>query len=42
MVQIVKRLKHELADIATEYYGDYSVERLGEMLERMTIKKGKQ
>ena len=39
---VLKARINELADIATEYYGDYSVEKLGEMLERMTIKKGKQ
>ena len=40
--KVLKAHINELADIAAEFYGDDSREKLGEMLERMTIKKGKQ
>ena len=29
----------EFGDIAAEYYGDYSMEQLEEMVKRMTIRK---
>lgn len=40
--KVLKAHINELADVAAEFYGDDSREKLGEMLERMTIKKGKQ
>ena len=42
MVQIVKRLKQkidELSAIAADFYGDYSMDKLFEMVRRMTIEK---
>ena len=40
--KVLKAHINELADVAAEFYGDDSREKLGEMLERMTFKKGKQ
>ncbi len=40
--KVLKAHINELADVAAEFYGDDSREKLGEMLEKMTIKKGKQ
>ena len=36
---VLKRHMEELASIAQEYYGDYSQEKLAEMIDRMTIGK---
>lgn len=36
---VLKAKIQELADIASEFYGDNAMEQLGEMLNRMTIEK---
>jgi len=36
---VLKQHMEELAAIAQEYYGDYSQEKLAEMIDRMTIGK---
>lgn len=38
---VLKAHIEELADVATEYYGDNALEQLSEMLDRMTIGKKK-
>ena len=39
--KVLKAHINELADIAADFYGDDCQEKLGEMLERMMIRKGK-
>ena len=37
--KVLKSYTDELAKLCTEYYGDYSVEQLSEMIDRMKIKE---